>query len=291
MPWEYRGPLTLHIYASAQGLPRAQAEFSVQGHLRRLGYPVPEPLLLEEGCGLFGGPFLLMEHVPGRTLFQALLRHPWKLWAGPAEMAAFHRRLHMLPAAGFPSAPGLFLPRCLEELQVLIRDQDLQGLRPGMQWLCDRRPSPPESACILHLDFHPLNLVCGPGPALVALDWTEADVGDVHADVATALMLMACCPAGRATFWERLAVPVGRWLLSRRYLRAYRRLATLDEGKLCYYRALAALHRLCRYGRWLRNGPEVTGSKPSSVQHLTPQHIGALQKYFHKWTGVAIDLF
>ena len=160
-----------------------------------------------------------------------------------------------------------------------------------MQWLCDRRPAPPESASILHLDFHPLNLVCGPRPALVALDWTEADVGDVHADVATALMLMACCPVGQATRWERLAVPVGRWLLSRRYLRAYRRLATLDEGKLCYYRALAALRRLCRYGRWLRIGPEVTGSKPSSVQHLTPQHIRALQKYFHKWTGVAIDLF
>jgi aminoglycoside phosphotransferase (APT) family kinase protein len=290
MPPKYCGPLNLRIYASPEGSRRAQSEFSIERHLRQLSYPVPEPLMLEETSGLFGGPFLVREHVLGPTLFQTLLRHPCRLWGAPAEMAAFHRRLHLLPAAAFPSENGPFLSRCLDEMQALIRDGSLNGLRPGLRWLCQRCPAPPELPCILHLDFHPLNLVCGPGPALIAIDWTEADIGDMHADVATTLMLMACCPAGQATLWEKLTLPVGRRLLSRRYLRAYRRLANLDVAKLRYYRGLAALRRLCRYGRWLRVGPEVTGSKPCSVRHLTPHHIRTLQKYFYKWTGVAVRL-
>jgi len=205
-------------------------------------------------------------------------------------MAALHARLHTLPCTGFPAPPGPFLSRCLDEMRALIHDHELHGLIPGLNWLSAQRPAGPESLSILHLDFHPLNLVHGRGYSLAALDWTEADVGDLHADIATTLMLLDCCPVGAANYWERLAVPVGRRLLTGRYLRAYRRWVTLEERKLSYYRALAAFRRLCRYGQWLRVGPQITGCKPSSIQRLSRDHLGTLQNYFSKWTGIRITL-
>jgi hypothetical protein len=55
LPPEFARPLTLRIYSGDCGLPRAQHEFAAQRHVHRLGYPVPEPLLLEERCDFLGG--------------------------------------------------------------------------------------------------------------------------------------------------------------------------------------------------------------------------------------------
>ena len=38
------------------------------------------------------------------------------------------------------------------------------------------------------------------------LDWTEADVGDYHADVGTTLMFFECSPLRGGTPWQRLAL-------------------------------------------------------------------------------------
>jgi hypothetical protein len=54
-------------------------------------------------------------------------------------------------------------------MRVLIHDYGLHGLIPGLNWLSAQRPAAPESPSILHLDFHPLNLVHGQGFSLVVL--------------------------------------------------------------------------------------------------------------------------
>src|SRR5207245_3467706 len=67
LPPDWDRPLLLRVHANERALPRARHEFTVAQRLAELGYPVPEPVLLEEGCDLFGGPFLIMEQVPGPT--------------------------------------------------------------------------------------------------------------------------------------------------------------------------------------------------------------------------------
>lgn len=283
-------PLILRVFAGPPGVPRARHEFAAQRCLGPTGYPVASPLLLEEGCDVFGGPFQIMEQVPGETLLRGLLHRPWWIWHAARRMAAMHARLHALPAAGFPCPPGPFLARRLEELRALIHDHGLHGLRPGLDWLVAHRPGEPEAPHILHLDFHPVNLVGGlDGPPAV-LDWTEADVGDPHADVATTLMLLACSPIRGRTPRERLALRVGSVFLRRWYLRAYRGRRPVDEHRLSYYRAWAALRRLCGYGRWLQAGPQSTGCKPCSLRYLTPEHLATLELYFRRWTGVEVCL-
>src|SRR4051794_14464100 len=87
LPALFQGPLVLRIYATKQGAPRARHEFRVQGFLHGEGFPAPRPLLLVEDDEPFGGPFVLMERLPGRSLLEELQARPWKLWNLSAEMA------------------------------------------------------------------------------------------------------------------------------------------------------------------------------------------------------------
>jgi aminoglycoside phosphotransferase (APT) family kinase protein len=283
-------PLVLRTYCSPQGVPRARHEFEVQRHLHERGYPVPEPFLLEERCDLFGGPFLIMEQLAGQNFYKYLGFYWWMMWPRSAGMAAMHARLHALPVEGFPHPEEPYLPRKLEEMRGMIRQYGLNGLLPGWKWLDVHRPPPPERPCILHLDFHPLNLLCGRFPAFAVLDWTEADVGDHHVDVGTSLMLMYCCTAGDPNLWERVGLPLARALVTHWYLSSYRKRMPLDPDKLAYYQGFAALKRLCGYGRWLRASPLSTGCKPASLRYLNPRHLETLQNFFRNRSGAAVSL-
>jgi hypothetical protein len=79
-------------------------------------------------------------------------------------------------------------------------------------------------------------------------------------------------------------------MLYRRYLRAYRRLMPIDDERLGYFLAWAALRRLCRYGSWLRAGPWVTGSKPSSLRYLGADRVDLLRRCFEEQAHVPIML-
>jgi aminoglycoside phosphotransferase (APT) family kinase protein len=126
------------------------------------------------------------------------------------------------------------------------------------------------------------------------LDWTNADLGDPHADVATTLLLLECVPAPAKGWWESKALLIGRPLfrplLSWWYGRTYRRRRPLDEGRLAYYRAWSALRYLARYGCCLRDGAEAVGCKSSLVEHLDPGLLDALARCFRRWSGVAVSL-
>jgi aminoglycoside phosphotransferase (APT) family kinase protein len=280
-------PLVLRLYAGPQGLPRACREFAAQLHAHRRGYLVPRPLLLEGDSGPLGGPFVIMEHVPGETLLDRLRGNCLRILEVPARLAEAHRRLHALPPDGPAVPPGPFLARHLAELRRTIGDYDLPDLKGALRWLEAHRPAETTSPRLLHLDFHPVNLIVRDDDGVCAvLDWSEADVGDVHADLATTLLLLRHGPLEDLSFRERLLLPATRWFLARRYLKVYRRGTVLDPERLDYYLAWACLRRLAMYGMWLRAGPQSNGSKPCAVRRVTPAHVRDLQCCFARLTGV-----
>lgn len=291
LPPRLARPLVLRAYASPQGVPRACHEFNVQRHVHRLGYPAPEPLLVEEDSAPLGGPFLLLDVVPGETLLDRLRRRFRDFLKLPALLARLHLRLHALPAHEFQAPPQPLLERSLDRLGDAIHEYSLDDLRVGLDWLRARRPPGPETLSILHLDFHPNNVMVLPDrqPSGV-LDWCEADVGDRHADVATTLLLLHAAPAEVRTLGERLLARPARWSMVRHYWDVYTRGCRLDRGRVRYYLAWAALRRMAMYGMWLRAGPESTGSKPAVLQHLTPEHVEALRRGVRRWTGVEVRL-
>jgi aminoglycoside phosphotransferase (APT) family kinase protein len=203
-------------------------------------------------------------------------------------MARMQVWLHRLPTPGFLSHPKPFLQRRLDDAAEIIRNFDLPGLAAGLDWLDRKRPADPEQACLLHLDFHPVNLMYAGRGRIGVLDWTEADVGDFHADVGTSLMMMQCMPTGETGIYKHFLIKAGRFMLHNRYLRALRRLTPIDYKRLGYYRALALLWRLCTYGRWLRVGPQITGSKPASITYLTLDHLVNMEHFFFRWTGTTV---
>lgn len=283
-------PLILRAYSSARGWPRLRHECMVHKHLFRLGYPVPKPLLLEKRTSVFGGPFMVMEALPGGTMLARMLSFfPAIVWE-PLRLAAMHARLHRLPTEGFPVSSRPFLDRRLTELHSAIRDYALPGLRPGLRWLEARRPRTREAPTILHLDFHPANLIVAAGKCRGVIDWCEADVGDRHADIAATLLLIDSAPLKDLSRAQCAVTPIGRWLLRHLYLEAYQRLLPIDRHRLRYYLAWAALRRLARWGTWLRESPLTTGAKPTVLQYVTPDSVGYLENYVYRQTGVEVRL-
>jgi aminoglycoside phosphotransferase (APT) family kinase protein len=289
LPARLQGPLVLRVYATEQGAARARHEFAAQSFVHGHGFPSPRPVLLVDDGEPFGGPFLLMERLRGRTLLDVLQARPWSIWRLAARMAALHARLHQMSTEGFPDCNGDFLDRSLDGVRARIVAYGLEGLRPGLDWLVNNRPHRTGIPRVLHLDWHPLNLIYSDdGPA--AIDWTEADVGDRHADVATTLLELQCLPPPPPAWWARPFVPIVRGVLARHYLRSYRRRLPIQERRLAYYGAWAALRRLANYGRWLSAGPGSNGCKPSALRRVSPAQCAEVCAYFARHSGVEVKL-
>ncbi|MFR9724790.1 phosphotransferase [Streptomyces sp. MS19] len=99
------------------------------------------------------GADMVLERLFGPTMLDVLAARPWRARAVGRELGALHDRLHRIPAPGW--------------------------LREGAAGAGDER--------VLHLDFHPGNVVLTPrGP--VVIDWRDAAAGDPAADLAMTLV-------------------------------------------------------------------------------------------------------
>ena len=252
-------------------------------------YPVARPVWMEEDSDFLGGPFQVMECVAGDTLLNLLLKDHFALWWALPQMADVHARLHQMPLEELTVPARPFLDRQMEDLQAAVDDYGLRGLAPGVAWL-RRRRSPPAPPCMVHMDYHPGNILMRDGRRAAVLDWSEADIGDRHADLGKALFTIDAGPVEDPSPWERLVLPVGRWLTHHGYLHAYRRRLPVDPERLRYYQALAALQRLTWYGRWLAAGPRVMGFKPGAEDRVRPGHVAEVERYFERHSGVSIRL-
>jgi aminoglycoside phosphotransferase (APT) family kinase protein len=292
VPAALRRPLALRVYAGPEGLPRLRREWALQNRLAVADYPVARPVLREEDPDFLGGPFLLMEWVEGETMFDWLARDYLAFLPGgaPWQMADLHARLHRMPAGDLPGSERPFLDRELEAIEAAVAGHGLSGLAAGLEWLRERRPADAEPPCLLHLDLHPKNIVVRGWRCVAVLDWSESDVGDRHADVAMALLHMKTAPVENASGLTRLMLPIGRFLTRMMYYNGYRRRLPIDPGRLRYYQAWAALRRLARFGRWVCVGPHVNGYKPDARRHICRRHVADLERYFERYSGVAVRL-
>lgn len=291
IPRSFLGSLILRLHGNNDGVSHFEREIEVQDHMRKMGFPVPETIILEPDTSWFGCPFVINHTLGGSTMLELLLRWYPSLLYAPAAMARAHCDLHRMPAEDFPAPERPFLDRRLDDIARRLKAlQEAGSLEAGLEWLTRERPPQPERSSILHLDFHPANLIFIKGHLRGVIDWGFADVGDRHADVATTLLLIDTAPVEHLSWIGATAAQVGRPLLTYLYLHSYRKFLTIDQEKLRYYTALAALYRLAKLTQSVQNVQTKSGGKTKEAEHVTRDVLTVLEAAFTKSTGIAVHV-
>src|SRR5277367_931288 len=216
-PQPLSGPLVLRLFQATVDAQRAPREAAVQNALAGLGYPAPRVFVTEARVEALGGPFIIMERVPGRPLgseFEGLsikgVRQAFdivrQLPRARREMIRLwdeaQTRLQALPlkefvdrieAAGIASETLTFDAN-FASLRAAAGEFGLEGLRSAFDWLVQHRPSRSQNQVVCHGDFQPLNVLADDGRLTGVIDWVKTTVADPAFDYGAAIAILATVP-------------------------------------------------------------------------------------------------
>lgn len=173
--WTRDGPLALRCAPAGTG-PAAQVAAMVAAG--RGGLPVGEVLRRARHGG---SDILLSSWLPGTTVVDALRREPDRAHRLGELMGEAQRALHELPApADLPGVPDW-------------HGHPLDARASGGAVTSDH-PGPPVGSALLHLDWHPLNILVDGDKVSGVVDWVNARAGHPLLDVARTHTLMTVNP-------------------------------------------------------------------------------------------------
>jgi aminoglycoside phosphotransferase (APT) family kinase protein len=285
-PDPFSGPLVLRLFQATVDAQRAPREAAVQNALAELGYPAPRVFVAEARIEPLGGPFLIMERMPGRALgseFEGLsirglgqtLDILWQLPHIRREVLRLwdeaQTRLHALPVSDFVdgverasfSGENFTFDSCFANLRASAEEFGLNELRPAFDWLGVHRPHRSQTDVICHGDFQPLNILADHGRLTGVIDWVKATIADPAFDYGAALAIFATVP---------IRVPAGlqlglRALMNNLARTHSRRCRSLPEGEaaLRYYQTFNCVLQLVTVGRNRAQGRTAHGVYNSAV--------------------------
>jgi aminoglycoside phosphotransferase (APT) family kinase protein len=129
----------------------------------------PAPRLIER-CRIQGLPVTVISWCPGRPLAAAIARKPWQLPRLSRLFGRTHALMHRIPPPAGLLESGLdWVRRLPGQYQNLAQEVLL------MQ---------PATTSLVHLDYHPFNVILHDGAISGVVDWSGAAAGDVRADLA-----------------------------------------------------------------------------------------------------------
>ena len=269
-PEELAGPLVLRVFPASQGPDRAVWESSVQNSLADQGYPVPRVYFAGTDTRGLGGPFVVMQFLPGETMLEAEFDRV------PAMLGTAHAALHSLqpePLIEVLRARGIAEQRFRFSGRLAWlsgRGSEHPWLTEALQWLVDNRPPEPAQLSVCHGDFHPLNILVRDGEVSAILDWSGFAVADAVMDVAFTVVLFAI--AAR----EILPIDDVDTMLAS-YHATYASVRSLDAEHLDYYRTLRCAMALVEGAE----GQEVW-ARPGAVARLT--------EWIKQSTGISVSV-
>jgi aminoglycoside phosphotransferase (APT) family kinase protein len=152
-----------------------------------------------------------------------------------------------------------------------------------------RNRAAPDS--IVHMDYHPQNVIVRGMRVTGVIDWVSADRGDRHLDAATTSAILATSAMDHPR-WMR-DNPAGnslRALFAALYFPTYHALAPMDLDRFRYCQAVAALFRLSTFGMMRARGPESVGYRPEAIANITPDVVRLLSRYTSRKSQVSTSL-
>lgn len=311
-----RSPLVLRVYDGVRADDKAARESRTMFSLAGAGYPVPRPYLLERDRDVVGNPFMVMDRVAGGPLFAAK-SFPQAFKTFSLGFVAFVRaqvRLHRLtlaednpigsidvgvpgsasgaPPARSASTTAPLLDRMLAIVADRVEHGPLPGLRDALASLRDRaeryRDAP---RAIVHLDYHPQNVIVRGMRVTGVVDWVSADRGDRHLDAATTSAILATSAMDHPRWMrDNVAGNSLRTLFAALYFPSYHALAPMELDRFRYCQAVAALLRLSTFGMMRTRGPESVGYRPAAIANVTPDVVHLLTRYAARKSGGAVAI-
>jgi aminoglycoside phosphotransferase (APT) family kinase protein len=176
------GVHALRVYHQSYGPEAARRERIALEACARAELPAPRV----ERMGTFAAlPVLVLTWCPGRTLLSEIERRPWQVWRLGRLFGQIQARIHAAPpptelADGMPEE---WIDRVLDEHRPLA--EAVRRLAPATD-------------VFIHMDYHPLNIICQGTVVTGIIDWAGAAAGDRRADLArtAATLLGAPVPPG-----------------------------------------------------------------------------------------------
>ena len=179
---------------------------------------LPVPRVSAEGVWR-ARPVLLMSWMPGRPLRDELRAQPWRAWALGVRFGRAQAAVHAVPP------PGAL--RAHPTPWIAWADPD-DALRA-----CLRAATGANARALLHLDYHPMNVLVADGRVSAVLDWANARVGDPRADLARTASILRFAPLDPAL--PRPLESVARRAFIAGWRRGYRDLAGPVSGMAPFY--------------------------------------------------------
>ena len=170
-------PAALRVFRTEQ-LETCRREAAAMRMLTAAGLPVPS--VHAQGIGQ-GRPALLMAWCAGRPLLHEVRARPWAIWGLGVAMGRMHARIHQVPVPpeGAAALPATWRPR---------EDDADPPLRARLRAVARGQPA------LLHLDYHPLNVMAAGWRVTGVLDWANVAVGDRRVDLARTVALLQLAP-------------------------------------------------------------------------------------------------
>jgi aminoglycoside phosphotransferase (APT) family kinase protein len=169
------------------------------------GLPVPR---VHAAGSWQGYPALLLSWLPGKTVAEVVLARPWHAYRLGLVFGHMHAAIHALAAP-----------------EILLQESDawISWPGPGERALQERLKQTAHRAdALLHLDYHPFNVLTDGMRITGILDWRNALAGDPRADAARTVAILRVDFGDRGPSTREMLV---RRLFERGWRTGYERLA------------------------------------------------------------------
>jgi aminoglycoside phosphotransferase (APT) family kinase protein len=298
-------PLVLRFYDGGAAEDKGSREYRAMRQLSAAGYVVPRPYLFERDRAALGVPFLIMERLGGAPLF-AIKSFPAAFKTFSLGFVSFVRAqaaLHRMdprsvapegvpqafkPADAPPSTP--LLDRVLRVVADRVESGPLPFLREALQWASGRAAAfSAARQSLVHMDYHPQNVMVKGIHVTGVIDWVNADLGDRHLDAAMTSAILATSSMERPRWMRDNAVGNSlRAMFAAMYLPLYHAMAPVEFERLRYCQGVAALLRLSMLGMMRVRGPESVGFRPEAIAEVTPSVLRLLSRYLSRKSGLEV---
>jgi aminoglycoside phosphotransferase (APT) family kinase protein len=288
-PAEWERPLILRVMTRGDSAPRVLREAAVHAAVVEAGFPAPRVLLQETELAPLGLPFLVMERLPGETMWSAAAKAGLPAFlAMPRRLAELQARLHRLSGDGLRNSAralgvdlsAMSVQADVQRLRERIAREGLQGLLPGADWLASNLPAPAQAEVICHGDFHPLNIMMDGERLTGVIDWANTVIAEPVYDIASLRTIALYADPGVPAA-ARGVTSLMRRLMVRRYMSVYRATAPLQTRNLPYYEAVRILSALTFAGE---QRPQA--GNPWNASHTVKR----LVRRFERISGVRVRI-